>query len=334
MELIELGEKNIQEYQRLVDANGSFLQNWAWGDFQKSVGKDVKRFAITEGEKFVFAAQGIYTKQGSKAYLFLPYGPVLEDSIRFEDLFNFFAQELKQKYQELLFVRFEYCPALEFSKNFNVTKSPDLNPHRTLILDITKSEEDLLKEMHHKTRYNIKVSKKHNVEVRVTNDLGSAGDLFLETAERQGVKAFEKDYYKKMLEFFAEEKYGVQAKLYTAWHEGDLLAANLMIYSKAGKIKNLMIYLFGASSDHKRNVMGPYALHWQAILDAKAAGFTSYDFWGYESDPNHPWHGFSKFKAGFSGKESMTNGTYDFPFNAAWYNAYKILRALNRKIRK
>lgn len=334
MKFLELEDKDKERYQEVVNQHGTFLQNWSWGDFQRSIGKKVLRFAIEENGKFIFVAQALYTTQRNKGYAFLPYGPVLLNPEKFEECFNFFAEELKKKYPELLFVRFEYYEKIIFSNSFKAKKSPDLNPHNTLILDISKSEDEILKEMHHKTRYNIKVSKKHNVEVRVQNELGEAGDLFIETAKRQGVKAFEKDYYQKMLQYFAEEKLGVSAKLYTAWHEGDVLAANLMIYSKEGKFKNLMIYLFGGSSDKKRNVMAPYALHWQAIQDAKAAGFTTYDFWGYESDPNHPWHGFSKFKAGFSGKEYAGTGTYDYVYSSAWYNAYKILRTINRAINR
>jgi lipid II:glycine glycyltransferase (peptidoglycan interpeptide bridge formation enzyme) len=331
MKLIQLQEEHREAYQRLVDTNGNFLQNWSWGDFQKSLNRDVRRYAVEENGEFVFVAQGIWTKQRNKAYLFLPYGPVTE-ATRFNQTFEFFANELKKNHPELLFIRFEYTNDFDHSKS-QYKKSVDLNPHSTLILDITKTEEELLKAMHHKTRYNIKVAKKHGVEVKVQNELGAAGDLFLDTAKRQGIKAFEENYYAKMLEFFAQEKDGVKAKLYTAWHEGDILAANLMMYSRKGSLNNLMIYLFGGSADVKRNMMGPYAMHWQAIQDAKAEGYTTYDFWGYESDPNHPWHGFSKFKAGFSGKESSMPGTYDYVYSTAWYNAYKIARAINRKLR-
>ncbi|GAC1571595.1 MAG: peptidoglycan bridge formation glycyltransferase FemA/FemB family protein [Candidatus Doudnabacteria bacterium] len=333
MKFIELEEKDKFKYQSLVELDGNFLQNWSWGDFQKSIGTKVLRFAVEEDGVFVFTAQALYISQINKAYLFLPYGPVVLKTEHLEKYFNFFAHEIKKKYPELLFIRFEYWGSVTFSKDFKIKKSQDLNPHNTLVLDLTKSEEDLLREMHPKTRYNIKISKKHEVEVRIQNELGSAGDLFLETAERQGIKAFEKDYYQKMLEFFETEQRGVTTKLYTAWHEGEVLAANLMLYSRSGKFKNLMVYLFGGSSDKRRNVMAPYALHWQAIGDAKKAGYENYDFWGYESDPKHPWHGFSKFKAGFSGKEISGPGTYDYVYSSAWYNVYKILRTINRKIR-
>ncbi|MDB4939710.1 MAG: Methicillin resistance protein [Candidatus Doudnabacteria bacterium] len=333
MQLLELTAEDREQYQRLVNSKGSFLQSWAWGDFQKSVGKDVRRFAIEEFKTFSFVAQAILSKQGKHAYLFLPYGPVLSDEHKFEEHFIFFAKELKKKYPELLFIRFEFQQKLAYLKSSEFVKSADLNPHRTLILDISKSEEDILKGMHPKTRYNIKVAKKHNVQVRIQNELGEAGKLFLDTAKRQKIKAFQEQYYQKILQFFAQSQLGVTAKLYTAWHEGDILAANLMIYTEHGLVNNLMIYLFGGSSDIKRNLMAPYALHWQAILDAKAFGYTQYDLWGYESDPKHPWHGFSKFKAGFGGVEHSSIGTYDYVYNHSWYHVYKLLRALNRKLK-
>jgi len=130
-----------------------------------------------------------------------------------------------------------------------------------------------------------------------------------------------------MLKFFASGK-SIEAKLYSAWHEGDLLATNLMLYWSG-----IAVYLFGGSVEHKRNTMPAYLLHWQAIEDAKAKGLRTYDFWGVETDPAHPWHGFSKFKLGFGGEIKKYEGTWDFVLQPAWYNIYKILRAINRKIR-
>ncbi len=181
--------------------------------------------------------------------------------------------------------------------------------------------------MHPKTRYNIRVAQKHGVITKITSELGAGGQLFQDSADRARVKTFSQKYYADILQYFAEGK-NIKARLYTAYHENDALAASLMLYWG-----DTVIYLFGGSGNNKRNLKGPHALHWQAIQDAKRNGYSKYDFWGVEPDPSHPWYGFSKFKLGFGGEIVDYFGTHDYVYKPAWYNIYKILRKLNRLLR-
>ena len=71
----------------------------------------------------------------------------------------------------------------------------------------------------------------------------------------------------------------------------------------------------------------------QLILDAKAKGLKSFDFWGIapEGAPStHPWAGFTNFKKTFSGTEVDYAGTYDIILNPAKYRLYQFTRKLNR----
>lgn len=325
MELIELQNKHREKYQSFVSANGCFLQDWDWGDFQEHIGKKVLRVALVEGDEYLATAQIILNELQGKKYFFLPYGPVLKGN---EDLLKEFLKNLKQKYADQIFFRIE--PQFEIgSKIRGLRKSLDLDPHKTLVLDLRQDLEEIQKGMHHKTRYNIKVSAKHNVIVNTGKEFSAIEkEIFQETASRAGIRFQSPEYFSQLLEFFKEGK-NISASLYRAEKDGDTIAANLMVtWNKT------VTYLFGGSSNMHRNVMAPYALHWQAIQEYKSQGFELYDFWGVEEDPNHPWYGFSRFKLGFGGKVINYAGTYDYLLSPAWYNAYIFFRKLNRILRK
>ena len=88
-------------------------------------------------------------------------------------------------------------------------------------------------------------------------------------------------------------------------------------------------YLFGGSDNEKRNLMAPYALHWQAIQDAKNAGLTKYDWWGAETASGET-PGFVQFKMRWGGTQKFYAGARDIVLNSSWYLAYNALRKVNR----
>jgi lipid II:glycine glycyltransferase (peptidoglycan interpeptide bridge formation enzyme) len=335
MRLTELTES---EYVAITEApgHGDFLQSAAWGAFQKSIGREVKYLVVRDDEeKIVLSSLVIVNAVAGKCYAFAPFGPVfaggLSNSNHQLEIFKFFTAELRSVIPNLIFFRFE--PAAELNSN-SIRKSTDLNPHQTLLLDLRQDEQTILAAMKPKTRYNIKVAQKEGVEVKVQNLVPqpSTGGLdpFSASANRARVSTYSRDYFSKLLNFFSEDKSAgrknaITARCYTAYHQGDLLAANIML-----EYKNRAIYLFGGALDLKRNTMPSYLLHWQAMLDAKARGCETYDFWGVETDEKHPWYGFSKFKLGFGGVIENRPGTYDFVYKPAWYTTYGILRKLNR----
>lgn len=328
MRLLELSDIEKGKYQSFVAANGSFLQDWSWGEFQKGLGREVMRFAVKEDDSidFLLTAQLIRNTALKKEYFFVPYGPVVANYKNFEKLSAFFFEQLKIKHPKLLFIRIEL--QFEISGN-SLVKTTDINPHQTLTLDLQKDLEQIKAEMHSKTRYNIKVAQKHDVQVEIKYIFGpEEKEIFRNTANRAAIRFQNSKYFADMLTYFSDGD-TIKAQLYVASYRGEVLAVNLMLY-----YNHRAIYLFGGSSSFNRNVMAPYALHWQAINDVKSLGYKTYDFWGVEEDPTHPWYGFSKFKLGFGGSIERYGGTYDHVYNSAWYNVYKILRKINRLVKR
>ncbi|HZK19204.1 MAG TPA: peptidoglycan bridge formation glycyltransferase FemA/FemB family protein, partial [Treponemataceae bacterium] len=156
-------------------------------------------------------------------------------------------------------------------------------------------------------------------------------DLFKETAERDRIATHSKSYYKSLLELSENKtandinKKDVQVRLYVAHaplengDAGEALAAIIVLFAKGGQA----VYLYGASSNKKRNLMPAYLLQWTAIQDAKQFDCISYDFYGIPPTNNkdHPMHGLWRFKTGFGGKNIHRLGSIDLPLSR-WYYIY------------
>jgi lipid II:glycine glycyltransferase (peptidoglycan interpeptide bridge formation enzyme) len=336
-----VGAEEISEVFNLAD-NGNFQQDFAWGEFQKSIGRESFRYMVLNdnGEPVLYVQLMAQSIAGKK-YFYAPFGPVFSNILDLKEkrqVFNYFAVEFKKEQPKALFLRVETQEnisddeRLSLLSNSHFKKTVDLSPHKTLILGLEKTNSEILAGMKPKTRYNIKVAEKSGIEVKILNEVPvDSDDLnpFDASADRAKVKTYTKEYFDSMLKYFSDPKGKIVARCYAAYHEGDLLAANIMIEYGA-----YSIYLFGGAFELKRAFMPSYALHWQAILDAKEHHLKFYDFWGVETDEHHPWYGFSRFKFGFGGEIKERPGTLDYVYSSSWYNAYILLRKLNRFIRR
>jgi lipid II:glycine glycyltransferase (peptidoglycan interpeptide bridge formation enzyme) len=202
----------------------------------------------------------------------------------------------------------------------------------TFVLDLTKSEDELLSAMHNKTRYNIKIAQKHTVQVKEDNSK-EAFDEYLklneETTKRQGFYAHTSSYHKRMWENLHPA--GI-AKLWTARYNNTVVAAwILFVWNKT------LYYPYGTSSREHRNVMAPYLLLWNIIKWAKEQKLTSFDLWGAlgeHPDEKDPFYGFHKFKSGFSPTLVTFQGSFDIVIFPFWYQCYCIADTIRWKLLK
>lgn len=197
------------------------------------------------------------------------------------------------------------------------------------ILDITKSEDDLLKNMHPKTRYNIRVAQKHGVEIVEDNsDIAFEEYLKLtqETTHRQRFFAHTEDYHRKMWETLRQaqgkpSKDKLIAHLFLAKYKNEVLAAWILFV-----FKDTLYYPYGASSSKFREVMASNLLMWEAIKFGKKLGLKNFDMWGAlgpDPDINDPWYGFHRFKEGYGGELVEFVGSYDLIITPFLYELYK-----------
>ncbi|MFW6362731.1 MAG: lipid II:glycine glycyltransferase FemX [Spirochaeta sp.] len=201
----------------------------------------------------------------------------------------------------------------------------------TVLLDLTQSFDDIVGGMKKKTRYNMRLAEKKGVQIRTAgiDELDRWYDMYLETAERDGIAIHSREYYQSFLRLAAENETAGRdapiAELLFAEHEGDLLAGIVVAY-----YDGVGTYMYGASTSHKRNLMPAYLLQGEAIQRARRAGCHTYDFLGIPDtdDPSHPMHGLYRFKTGFGGRIIRRAGIVDLPCKPVAYFGYRAAESL------
>lgn len=298
-----------QAWDRVVleQPDGSLLQSWTWGTLQSRFGWKIDRLAFQQGRAGVCSLQRTNSLLPGGAVYYAPRGPVVPESHRLEAL-----DELERQARRGggLVLRVEpnatvgdQWPALFEGRGFTHGKA--IQPEATRLLPIGGTAESLRAGFKPKTRYNLSLAERKGVRVQQSRDVASFARLASDTARRQGIHLPGVAYYQACLELFEPTD---QVRLYLALHEGDTLGG-IMVF-RFGKTA---YYLFGGSTDLKRELMPNYLLHWQAMLDFKQLGCESYDWWGIpeEPAPDHPWFGLYRFKTGFGGETVRYVGLYE-----------------------
>lgn len=196
-------------------------------------------------------------------------------------------------------------------------------PSNTIYIDLKPSMNEILARMKPKTRYNIGLSQKKGVKVRVAGmeSLSVWYQLYKETAVRNRIVVNDLRYFEAILTARVENSSSpAEVQLLIAELDNKPLAAMFLIISG-----NRGSYLYGASTAEHRNLMATYALQWEAIRLSKVQNCTEYDMFGVSPGPDvsHPLYGLYKFKIGFGGSLFHSLGCWDYPLNEDKYMSYK-----------
>lgn len=323
MEIINLTNK--QQLNNFVGGqpHAQFLQSWQWGEFQEKVSGQVWRLGVLDNNELVASAK-VITKNlpMGKKYFYCGRGPVVavgaDERQAVEPLFKEIEKLAGQA--GIMFLRFDPLNELQvISYKSRIIKTLNVQPGKTLVLDLTKTEDELLRQMHQKTRYNINLAVKKGVKI-VRGDktrFEEFWSLLDQTSGRDKFRPHGRDYYKTMI--------GMEnglVKLFFADYQGKPIAAALVCF-----FGDTATYLHGGSADEDRNVMAPYLLQWYSVKLAKADGRKYYDFHGIDETK---WPGVTRFKKGFGGTEVNYPGTFDLVFDQGWYSIYKMVRKVRR----
>ena len=205
-----------------------------------------------------------------------------------------------------------------------------VQPPRTILIDLSPDEEEILMGMKSKTRYNIRLAERKDVIVKPSSDIDTFHSMMQTTGDRDEFGIHTRDYYRTAYECFSPQDACI---LLIAFYKEQPLAG-LMAFSSG----DTAWYFYGASTNQERNRMPTYLLQWEAIRWAKNKGCKIYDLWGI---PDHPetvledsfldrsdglW-GVYRFKRGFGGEIQRTIGAYDRVYRPLIYRLYQVYAA-------
>jgi lipid II:glycine glycyltransferase (peptidoglycan interpeptide bridge formation enzyme) len=307
--------------------NAHMLQTGEWGELKSTFGWDPVRLTLDDGP----GAQILFRRLPlglTLAYLPKPVFSVQQLAVRD----RFWAEaDAVCKQRRAVFLKIE--PDLWDSETNSYDTSQialrtslhNIQPPRTMIVDLRGTEDELLACMKQKTRYNIRLAQKKGVTVRPWDDLPAFHKMMLVTGGRDGFGVHSLEYYQRAYELFNPTG---MAELLVAEYEGVPLAA-LMVFARGGRAW----YVYGASNDEERNRMPTYLLQWEAMRWARSKGAQEYDLWGVpdEDEENLEAHftersdglwGVYRFKRGFGGEVKRSLQALDLVYNPLLYKLY------------
>ena len=213
-----------------------------------------------------------------------------------------------------------------------IPSTHNIQPPRTISIDLCGNEADILARMKQKTRYNIRLAMKKDVTVRAWDDIPAFHEMMKITGGRDGFGVHSMDYYHRAYELFHPTG---MAEILVAEYESKPLAA-LMVFARGRRAW----YVYGASNNQERNRMPTYILQWEAMRWAREKGAEEYDLWGVPdadedileadfTDRNDGLWGVYRFKRGFGGEVKRAAQALDRVYNQPLYWLYTKYMARN-----
>lgn len=329
MQLKYIDASRKKEWEDLVKANSSsgFMQSFFWTNLKQLLGWETFKIGIFEKNKLVGGA--IITKFSHfKDFNFLSIaeGPVLPyEKKEAEEMFHQLIGEIDKisnltggKLTSHLSIEPKLTKVPKYFSRFQKSKM-DQQPIKTLIIDLTLSQEELLKQMKPKGRYNIKIAQKHKLQVFQANLYDGLRDflkLYKQFVKRDKFEGKDDSYFESLAYVLPKRN---ESEFFFVKKGKEILASALIVY-----YGDTATFLYGAMTEKHKETMASYLLHWEIIKNAKERGLKRYDFYSLSptEDISHPWYGFSIFKRKFGGKEENYIGGYDFVYNQKLYKEY------------
>ncbi|MCR4277376.1 MAG: peptidoglycan bridge formation glycyltransferase FemA/FemB family protein [Candidatus Roizmanbacteria bacterium] len=301
------------------------LQTWEWGEARKKTGVDILR--LSDGKNvFQLTIHKIPKTDYKIGYLPRSVFPsktlldFLSDYGKKNKIIFFKIEPNKEKLE----VKNQKSKFKLKSQKLIESKHP-LFPKWTQVLDLNKSEDELLKSFHSKTRYNIRLAEKKGVVIKeMSNNEGFEifSKLYFDTCKRQKYFGHSPKYHKIIWESLKKDI----AHILIAFYNNIPLASYELFY-----FKKTFYYPYGGTSTEYRNLMASNLLMWEAIKLGKKLGADKFDMWGSlgpNYDTTDPWSGFTRFKEGYNTKFTEFIGSYDLVVNPILYKIYNAVYSL------
>jgi len=324
---------SLAEWNQFLEThpNVHLLQTGAWGELKSAFEWDAVR--VINGE---VGAQILFRRLPlGFTIAYLPKGPLGRDQLSVDSdppsgTSQFWGDvDMVCRQHRAVFLKIEPDEWNDVSPDtWNLkleTSFHNIQPPRTIIINIEGAQEEILARMKQKTRYNIRLAEKKGVTVRAWDNIAAFHEMMLLTGKRDRFGVHSLEYYQRAYNLFHPKD---MCEILLAEFEGKPLAALMVARSGIHAY-----YLYGASTDEERNRMPAYLLQWEAMKWAKARGCKDYDLWGipdedeitleanFESRRHGLW-GVYRFKRGFGGEIKRVSQALDRVYNPLLYKLY------------
>jgi peptidoglycan pentaglycine glycine transferase (the first glycine) len=311
----------------VLEHGGHPLQLWGWGQVKAAHGWTAERvFAldIDQEDAIVGAAQILIRKLPLpfRSFAYIPRGPIAEELFR-NDFLEGLAGLVKRDYQSVALSVEPNSFTFDAPTGWNRTTNKILSAD-TILLDIAKSESDLLADMAKKTRQYIRKSASEGItikQVHTKDELEECLHIYRQTAERAKFNLHTNQYYLDVFNLM-----GDHSPIFAAYLEGKPVAFLWMAISAGTAYE-----LYGGMNEDGQRLRANYALKWHVIRKVKEWGLSQYDFGGLVVG------GVSLFKQGWSTEETSFAGTFDkalSPTYILWSKGLPKAKVFLQKIRR
>jgi lipid II:glycine glycyltransferase (peptidoglycan interpeptide bridge formation enzyme) len=313
---------------------GHPLQLWGWGEVKSRGPWTARRLRVTSADGSLLGLAQVLVRRlpwPFRALSYVPRGPaVVPDGVGSAEARRAVAQEVA-----------DWCAA--HVRGVGVTFEPDwpdgtdlgvrgARPARstilcrsTLILDLTRSPDELAADMSRTTRADVRKGGR-DVEIRrvvADDELDAVIALYRASAVHAGFGLHEDDYYRTV-----HRELGDASLVVAAFADG---APCSFVWCATSATTAFELYGGVDAAGRKARANAP--VKWHAVQLAREAGLVRYDLNGLLND------GISEFKRSFAKHENLMAGAIDVPFNgllhAAWERglpaAKQVVRRLNRR---
>jgi peptidoglycan pentaglycine glycine transferase (the first glycine) len=316
MDTVLLGADTRDSWNNFVATSpyGHILQSWEWGEIKSHSGWKALRVALRDGDQIRAVAQVLLRMlpYGLGRLAYVPKGPVLDYGDR--TLLRAMVAALRDLAWQHRVISLKIEPEVldghdtaEELRHLRLEPAAPVQMRSTIWIDVAPSEEEILSRQKEKHRYNTRLAARKGVTV-TSGSVAEVDEwyrMYAVTAQRDKFSIHGLEYYRLVL---AELQERGMANLLLAHHEGDLLAG-IIVFLFGGKAQ----YMYGASSDQKRNLMAPYLLQWEGMRWAKQGGASIYDLWGIPDvlEGSDPLWGVFRHKRGYGGQIVRYIGAFD-----------------------
>lgn len=300
MKLIQCHNKTEWD-EYVLEHDGHPLQLWGWGEVKSVHGWEAKRLFLRveeDSDEIAGAVQVLirHLPWPMKSLAYVPRGPIV-DEFNKTQLLDLLADYVKQNYHSVALSIEPDSVGYNVPQGWKKSKNHIL-PAQTIILDLTKSDTELLNDMTKKTRQYIRKSAGEIMsieKIRSREDLDKCLNIYRGTAKKAHFNIHDDQYYYDVF-----SKLASHSQVFAAYVDDQPVSFLWLAISA-----DTAFELYGGMNEVGAELRTNYALKWHAIRKCKEWGLTRYDFGGLIDG------GVTTFKKGWSTEDTQLAGTFD-----------------------